>query len=614
MARMEALRRFFRAFSIWPRVFGHVRPYFRRLWCYYIFIAGDALLTVLNPLLVIFLLKAVNADGLFPGAKSPSVENFYGIFRDYTGIRGNRDPADIVPFLIILAGVTSIGVLCAWFIQYNEGHFSWRILIDIRRKIWAHLIRLPLSFHDRRRSGEIISRMTNDLQQLHRGVTQLFGDFLVEPPKILAVLVGGVLIDWRVSLLVFVIFPIFAVVFLVFGRRVKKFTKRRLQKQAALTDSMSQMLAGIREIKAFGLEPQKLGELSRTDEGILKDVKGTLAARGWMKGFVECMAILVPGLGIIVFSYIFPVSITIVVGFAMWSRQAYGSMKKLAAAINVLQEGAPAAERLFALVDENPLEPEPPDAVDAPRDIHRLGVERLSFSYDGANPVLSEVSFEAMRGQVVAIVGPTGAGKTTLLDLLTRFYRPTQGVIRVDGVDLQKVKRKSLLGLIALVSQDPFLFNTSIRENIACGKAGATDAEIRVAAKAAYVEEFLDRVAGGLDYVVGERGESLSGGQRQRVTIARAFLKNAPILLLDEATSSLDAESERYVQEALRELMKGRLTFVIAHRLSTIQHADQILVLEGGRIVDRGTHEELLARESGFYKRAFEWQIGQATA
>lgn len=601
-----------RPWSVWGRVIGFVRPYLPRLAVYYAIIVVDAAQSAVQPVLLIFLLKAIKADELFRGARSETIERHYQRFLQWTGIYGNRDPRDAPLFAVLILVLAAIGIVSVWFVTYFEGHFTWRILIDIRRRVWEHLIRLPLSFHDRRRSGDVLSRMTNDLQQMQKGVSQLYGDFLVEPPKLAGVLITGMLIDWRVSIFVFIVFPLVGGVFILLGRRVKKHTKRRLKKQGILTDTMSQTLAGIREIKGFGLEGHKMGEMVRTDEGILRDVRRMLRAKGWMKGLVEGVSILLPGIGILLFGYVAPLPLEIVALYAIWTRQAYGSIRKLADAVNVLQEASPAAHRVFGLVDENPLEADPPSAVEVPRDVRRVAVEGLEFSYDGATPVLRGISFEASRGQVIAVVGPTGAGKTTLLDLLARFYRPTAGAVRFDGTDIQTIRRKSLASLLAIVGQEPFLFNTSIRENIACGRPGATEPEILAAARAAHVDEFLERLPGGLDYAVGERGDSLSGGQRQRVTIARAFLKDAPILLLDEATSSLDAGSERHVQEALGDLMKGRLTFVIAHRLSTIQHADRILVLEEGRLCDQGTHAELVGRGDGFYRRAYEWQVGAA--
>nr|MBC8552092.1 ATP-binding cassette domain-containing protein [Candidatus Brocadiales bacterium] len=278
------------------------------------------------------------------------------------------------------------------------------------------------------------------------------------------------------------------------------------------------------------------------------------------------------------------------------------SIKKLAKSYGKLQESLAGANRVFELLDQHPTITDNPDAIELKKVEKEITFNNVNFAYDTI-PVLKDINLTVQRGQIIAIVGESGAGKSTLLDLVPRFYDPVNGSIKIDGTDIRLIKRDSLLDQIAIVSQQTFLFNRSFKENILCGRRDASTEEIQDAAKAANIHDFIINLPKGYDTVVGEQGVKLSGGQKQRVTIARAILKNAPILILDEATSSLDSESEKLVQDALDNLMKGKTTFVIAHRLSTIRHADRIIVLKRGCIVETGTHEELIDKESEYKKQ-----------
>jgi subfamily B ATP-binding cassette protein MsbA len=278
------------------------------------------------------------------------------------------------------------------------------------------------------------------------------------------------------------------------------------------------------------------------------------------------------------------------------------SIKRLAKSYGKLQESLAGASRVFELLDQHPTITDSPDAIELKKIEKEIAFNNVNFAYDSI-PVLKDINLTIQKGQIIAIVGESGAGKSTLLDLVPRFYDPVNGSIKIDGTDIRLIKRDSLLDKIAIVSQQTFLFNRSFKENILCGRRDASTEEIEDAAKAANIHDFIVNLPKGYDTIVGEQGVKLSGGQRQRVTIARAIVKNAPILILDEATSSLDSESEKLVQEALDNLMKGKTTFVIAHRLSTIRHADRIVVLKNGCIVETGSHDELIDKESEYKKQ-----------
>ncbi|MEW6359762.1 MAG: ABC transporter ATP-binding protein [Planctomycetota bacterium] len=498
--------------------------------------------------------------------------------------------------------------------SFFETYFSRRLLasviVGIRDRICQSLLPQSISFFEDRRSGDLMSRLTNDVGLTQQLIGFILGDVISEPFKIIGLLGLALYSCWWLSCLFLLIIPLIAIPMALFGKTVRRYSRKSLERLADLTDAMQQMFSGIRIVKAFKMEDAEEAEFSAINARYLHRAVKLARAKAVVESIVEfiCnigMAVALVAAGVILLrGWSEAGSLTVFLG-ALAS--LYRPIKRLSKSYNNLQESLPAVERILVLIDETPSIQDAPDAVDMPEFQREIRLRNVTFAYD-TEPVLKNINLTVKKGEVIAIVGHSGAGKSTLCDLVARFYEPQQGDIEIDGLSLRQIKRDSLLDHIAMVSQETFLFNRSIKDNIRYGRRDATDEEVRQAAEAANIRAFIEEQPEGYDAVVGEMGAKLSGGQRQRIAIARAILKDADILILDEATSSLDSESEHLVQEALKNLMKGRTTFVIAHRLSTVRHADRIVVLRRGEIVQIGSHDELMARE-GEYRHLYEMQF-----
>ena len=515
---------------------------------------------------------------------------------------------------------TSIGVTMAifapliflsfYFQQYYRNYVMWSVVVDIRNKVCDHILPQSLSFFENRKSGDLLSRLTNDIAVTQSGLTVFFDDVLLQPLKLICGLTLAFYFSWKLSLLTLFAFPVIFIPVLIMGKKIKKHGKGSLRHLSDLTDALREMFVGIRIVKAFKMEAEESREIHEISNRFfmkrMKMVK-TKAANTSISEFVYTLGL---ALMIILGGYVI-MSKKITPGELGGFITAMGFMvittlKKMAKGFASLQESLAGVNRVFELFTIEPTIKDHPEAVTLKNIREGISFNDVSFSYDNSKEfILKDINLTINKGEVVAIVGKSGAGKSTLINLIPRFYDPVKGSVEVDGIDIRKIKHESLLAHIAIVSQQTFLFNRSLRENILYGRKDASPEEIYAAAKSANIHEFIINLPKGYDTVVGELGVKLSGGQRQRIAIARAILKNASILLLDEATSSLDYESEKLVQDALNNLIAGKTTIIVAHRLSTILHCDRIIVMKNGSVVETGSHESLMSEE-GEYKRVYQ--------
>ncbi len=516
--------------------------------------------------------------------------------------------------LFLISGVTFALALVAaasnyLFVLWGRGA-GVRMMAALRRDLADRLVSLPVSFHTGAKSGELISRVSNDAGVVHQAAQMAIDGLVLQPFMILFTLGVAFYGSPALTAGLLLLIPLLAVPVALLGRRVRRGTVKSLGGLAGSMDALSQMLGGIRIVKSFRLERRQMDDFDAANTQWRQGAMSVVRAIGMTRAFSTLFATAGAALILLVVGWF-------VLSQGSWEADRgrvsvffvamatlYSHTKRLTNVWNTLQQSVGAGAHVFDLLD---MEVETRTA-GGDRTLESVGTiegANVGFAYTGSDRAAVEgVSFTARPGQRIAVVGPSGAGKSTLLDLVAGFHDPTSGEIKVDGVAMTDLDRSWWRQQVALVGQQPFLFNTSLRENIRFGRPDATDAEVEAAARAAQVHEFVSDLEDGYDTVVGERGGRLSGGQLQRITIARALLKDAPVVILDEATSSLDAESERAVAAALATLMEDRTVFVIAHHPATVREADQILVLEDGRLADSGTHAELLDRR-GAYRSLF---------
>ncbi|MGO9527556.1 MAG: ABC transporter ATP-binding protein [Verrucomicrobiia bacterium] len=514
-----------------------------------------------------------------------------------------------------------------------------RVVMDMRVRLFEHLESMSLDFFTDAQTGELISRVTNDVGLVQQSISTVVEDVVKQPVALISVLAWLVYTDWKLTAAALVLFPICLIPITIFGRKTRKASRASQRDQASLLAVLHEAIVGLRVIKAFSMEEREAADFRKLCRDVFTQRMRVIRARALSSPMIEVVSGF-GGMAAFLYAYHVQVKGSELVSMGLGLFMLYEPVKKLSRVHLQIEESMGGTERIFQLLDTKPTVVESPRARVLPPLRQSIRFENVSFSYGENGAALESVNVEVLAGTVVAVVGASGAGKTTLFNLVPRFYDPTSGAVKIDGVDIREGTFQSLRDQIGLVTQETFLFNDTVGVNIAYGKPGATQEEIISAAKRAHADEFIMQTPHGYDTVIGEAGMRLSGGQRQRLAIARAVLKNPPILLLDEATSALDTESERVVQAALDELMwgspspagagygatrtpspqgsgfggaggqthKAHTMLVIAHRLSTVQHADRIIVLEKGRVVEEGTHDHLLAR-GRVYKRLYELQF-----
>ncbi|NUN94255.1 MAG: ATP-binding cassette domain-containing protein [Verrucomicrobiae bacterium] len=568
-------------FRNWVRLLGFLKPYLPR------FLSGQ-FFGILNALSSLALMKGVPKvwDYVFGEHRAPLSEALTIIA--------------MVPLIMVVRAVTS---------YLNTYFTSWvanRIITDIRQKVFEHLQRLSLDFYNRANVGDLISRITSDCQQAQSAITTVVNDIVRHPVTLITIATALLLKDWKFSLAAVILAPLCILPIAIYGRKVRKSSRLHQESQGEIVSRLHENITGTRVVKAFHMEPYEAKKFWETSYRQFALQMRIVRSVNILSPLIEIVASLGATAALL---YAFQRGMRsgdfweLLLGIFF----LYDPIKNLSKLHTTIQKSLASTDRVLSILDTAPSIAEVPAARSLPPIREAIELRDVSFRYD-AKWVLQNVSLRIPHGKTVALVGPSGAGKTTLLNLLPRFYDPTRGRVLVDGADLREVSLLSLRRQLALVSQDTVLFNDTIRNNILYGRMEAADSEVFEAARRAHAHDFVLQQPDGYDTVVGDKGVKLSGGQKQRLAIARAILKNPAILLLDEATSALDTESERLVQQALDELIRGRTVVVIAHRLSTIQRADLIVVLDGGRIVEHGAHVELLAQDK-LYRRLHDLQF-----
>ena len=539
-------------------------------------------------------LLVAGTDGLLAYLVKPILD---GIFIAQDNRTLTLYPLYIIGIFFLRGG----GQFC---VDYFMNYVGQGVILELRDRLYAHIQTLPLAFFQREKTGVLMSRITNDVNLIKTMVSSAVTGSIRDLFKIVFLTVVIFSRDWQLALIAMLVLPLAFFPIVIFGRRLRRTATGCQQSMADLNSFLHETLAGNNIVKACNREDYEVQRFRDKTRRLFRLEMKSVRNRTLPSSLMEILA----GLGIA--AVLWYKGVQILSGqstlgdfgsFITAVLMLYEPVKKLSRLNNALQEGLAATDRVFDVLETNTDILEAPDAREIAHRPHRVVFRDVHFAYDH-KPVLKGINLDVRAGEIIALVGMSGGGKTTLVNLSPRFFDVTQGQIEIDGCDIRQLGIAALRSQVAIVTQEPILFDDTIRNNIAYGNAAASEAAIIEAARSAYADEFIQRLPKGLDATIGELGNRLSGGQKQRLCVARALLKNAPILILDEATSSLDSESEKWVQKALENLMQGRTTFVIAHRLATVGHADRIVVIVDGRIVEEGRHGDLIRRKGEYYK------------
>ena len=536
-------------------------------------------------------------------------------------VGGNPTPSPIDfsyiwNIVVILIGLYVLSAAFSYLQQFIMAGVSQKVVYDLRRDIDEKLARLPLKFFDSHTHGELLSRFTNDVDNISATLQQSITQVITSVTTVVGVLIMMLTISPLLTLISIIVIPLSGILMMMVVKRSQKYFIGQQKKLGELNGHIEEMYTGHNVVKAFGHEKKAIDEFDEVNEGLYNV--------GWraqfLSGLVMPIINFIGNLGYVLVAVVGGVLVTkgrITVGdiqaFIQYNRQFTQPIAQVAQISNIIQSTVASAERVFELLDEEEVIPEPINPVKAKADCGAVEFEHVKFGYREDRILINDMNIKAEPGQMVAIVGPTGAGKTTLVNLLLRFYELNGGRILVDDVDITEMNRADLRKKFGMVLQDTWLFNGTIRDNIAYGKKNATEEEIIAAAKAAHADHFIRVLPEGYDTILNEEVSNISQGQKQLLTIARALLADPEIMILDEATSSVDTRTELQIQNAMKTLMKGRTSFVIAHRLSTIREADVILVMKDGDVIETGNHETLMA-QNGFYADLYNSQFNQEEA
>ena len=524
----------------------------------------------------------------------------------------DRNPNLVVLLPLILLGVTIVKALFSYGQSYLMGYVGQWLIADVRQQLFIHIIRLPIRFHDANSSGRLMARVVSDVNEMANAIPSVLKDMFQQGLTFIVLISVAFYRNWELASVVLVLMPLSSYVLIRVGKRIRSLSRRGQETIGSMASVLKEAFTGIKIVKAYGQEEkegQRFSEMNKLYRRVqVKSSQASAISSPMLEIIGSCGVAFIIWYG----------GRLVILGdmtsgdffsFLAALFMAYAPIRKISGANSSIQRALAGGKRVFSVLDLDSELSKDEGKELLPPISRQLTFSDVSFTYEGAKePSLDKVNLTVQTGEVVALVGASGSGKTTLVSLVPRFYRPTEGIVSIDGIDIRLADRASLRRQIGIVSQETVLFDDVIRNNIAYGRPDAKEDQIIEAAKAAYAWEFIERLPKGLDTFVGENGLKLSGGQRQRLAIARAILRDPPILILDEATSALDSESEKLVQQALANLMKGRTTLVIAHRLSTVQHADRLVVMQRGRIEEIGTHAELL-QKGGLYTRLYQTQF-----
>jgi len=611
------------------RIIKYVKPYWKNLILIFILSLLYAVLNGLSIYLVIPLLETLFQEGgasqqlsttqslgstssLLPDFLIDLKETVSQWFTDFVYVGDKIDILMKICLIILIVFFLKnlFGYLQSYFMAYVE----YSSTNNLRNEAYKHLHRLPISYFKKERVGNLISRFTNDVSKVQDSVSATFNSLIKEPLTIIVFLIIALSISWQLTLFAAIILPVSMLAIMWIGLKVRKQSTLVQRKIADITSVLQETISGVKVVKAFGMEPYENKKFVKETKNYLKTALKIVRIREAASPITEIISVLV---GAIIIYYggtlvlkSSQISASLFMGFLLAIFQMMKPIKDLSTVNNRIQEASAAADRVFEIIDTVPDIKDSKDAKTLVEFKQTVSFKNVGFKYEDSEEwVLDDINLKVSKGDILALVGPSGGGKSTLVDLIPRFYDPINGSILIDGEDIRNYTVDSLRSKMGIVTQETFLFNSSIKENIAYGLDNYPYEKVVEAAKAANAHEFIVQTPEGYDTIIGERGVKLSGGQRQRLTIARAILKNPDIMIFDEATSALDSESEILVQEAIERMMKNRTTFVIAHRLSTIRNATRILVIDRGKIIQTGTHQELMLKENGLYKKLYEMQF-----